>query len=185
MIYVIMGVSGCGKSALGAYLSEKLGWRLYEGDDFHPQENIDKMTRGVQLTDEDRLPWLLKLHEVIDRERRRGSDALVTCSALKRLYRNILTSGSTAVTSSCPSEPSPLDVFFLFLQGDYQLIHQRISARTGHYMRADLLSSQFEVLEPPLEEEENVMRLDIRKSLSDMGMEVESHLRSVRDQERL
>ncbi|XP_053725984.1 probable gluconokinase [Synchiropus splendidus] len=185
MIYVIMGVSGCGKSSLGAYLSEKLGWRLYEGDDFHPQENIDKMTRGVRLTDEDRLPWLLKLHDVIERERSCGSDALVTCSALKRLYRNILTSGSTAVTSSStPPEPSPLDVFFLFLHGDYQLIHQRISARSGHYMRADLLSSQFEALEPP-QEEENVMRLDIRRSLSDMAMEVESHLRSVRDHGRV
>ncbi|CAN9513149.1 unnamed protein product [Ophioblennius macclurei] len=177
MIYIIMGVSGSGKSTLGKSLSEKLGWPLHEGDDFHPQENIEKMARGEPLTDQDRLPWLLKLHEVIQRERRSGSDALVLCSALKHHYRQILLNGSKALTLSTTSEVLPPgfpDVFFLFLHGNYDLIHERMVARRGHYMRADLLRSQFDVLEPPLDEE-NVLSLDIRRSIADMVIEVEKH----------
>lgn len=180
MIYIIMGVSGSGKSTLGAFLSEKLGWPLYEGDSFHPQENIEKMARGEPLTDQDRLPWLLKLHEVIEKERCSGSDALVACSALKRLYRQILLYGCKALASSPTSDqvilPSTCpDVYFLFLHGDYDLLYQRLVARRGHYMKADLLHSQFDVLEPPLDEE-NVLPLDIRKSIPDMAMEVEKHI---------
>ncbi|XP_049433880.1 probable gluconokinase [Epinephelus fuscoguttatus] len=184
MIYIIMGVSGCGKSSLGALLSEKLGWPLHEGDDFHPQGNIEKMARGEPLTDQDRLPWLLKLHEVIERERRSGSDALVACSALKRLYRQILLYGSKALAfSSGPDQdilpPTYPDVFFIFLHGDYNLIQQRMVARRGHYMKADMLRSQFDDLEPP-SDEENVLPLDIRRSITDMAMEVEKHAISLK-----
>lgn len=184
MIYIIMGVSGCGKSTLGAFLSEKLGWPLHEGDDFHPQENIEKMARGEPLTDQDRLPWLLKLHEAIERERRSGSDALVACSALKRQYRQILLYGSKAlVSSSAPGQdllpPSSPNVFFLFLHGDYDVLYQRMVARRGHYMKADMLRSQFDTLEPPLDEE-NVLPLDVRRSIPDMAMEVERHIISLK-----
>ncbi|XP_034548915.1 probable gluconokinase [Notolabrus celidotus] len=184
MIYIIMGVSGCGKSTFGAVLSEKLGWPLYEGDNFHPQENIDKMALGKPLTDQDRLPWLLKLHEVIERERSLGRDALVVCSALRRLYRQILLFGSKALASSPNPDKDILhasspDVFFLFLHGDYELIHQRMVTRTAHYMKADLLRSQFDVLEPPLEEE-NVLMLEIRRSIPDMALEVEKHIVSLK-----
>ncbi|KAM3611111.1 uncharacterized protein V6R79_013670 [Siganus canaliculatus] len=118
MIYIIMGVSGCGKSTLGAFLSEKLGWPMYEGDNFHPPENIEKMARGEPLTDQDRLPWLLKLHEVIEKTRCSGSDALVACSALKQLYRQILLHGSKALAPSASELPlSSPDVFLLFLHG--------------------------------------------------------------------
>ncbi|KAF3695715.1 putative gluconokinase [Channa argus] len=180
MIYIIMGVSGCGKSTLGAVLSEKLGWPLYEGDDYHPQENIEKMARGEALTDQDRLPWLLKLHEIIQRERSSGSDALVVCSALKRLYRQILLNGSKALAASSSQDqeiqPSTsTGVFFLFLHGDYDLIYQRMVARRGHYMKADLLRSQFDALEPPLDDE-NVLSLDISRSITDMAMVVEKHI---------
>ncbi|XP_062237798.1 probable gluconokinase [Platichthys flesus] len=174
MIYIIMGVSGCGKSNLAAHLSEKLGWILHEGDDFHPQENVEKMAQGEPLTDEDRFPWLLRLHEVIQRERCSGSDALVTCSALKRLYRQIMLHGSRAFDHDILPPVAP-DVFFLFLHGDYSLIHQRMVARRGHYMKADLLRSQFDALEPPLDEE-NVLSLDISKSITDLGSEVEQHI---------
>ncbi|XP_035494998.1 probable gluconokinase isoform X2 [Scophthalmus maximus] len=119
MIYIIMGVSGCGKSSLGAVLSEKLGWTLHEGDNFHPQENVEKMARGEPLTDEDRLPWLLQLHEVIQRERCSGSDALVTCSALKRHYRWIMLHGAKALDQDILPPIAP-DVFFLFLQEKWQ-----------------------------------------------------------------
>nr|XP_046243568.1 probable gluconokinase [Scatophagus argus] len=184
MIYIIMGVSGCGKSSLGALLSEKLGWPLHEADNFHPQENIEKMARGEPLTDQDRFPWLLKLHEVIESERSSGTDALVTCSALKRLYRQILLYGSKAlVSSSGPDKdilpPSSPDVFFLFLHGDYDLLHQRLAARRGHYMKANLLRSQFDVLEPPLDEE-NVLPLDVRRSVPDMATQVEQHVISLK-----
>lgn len=184
MIYIIMGVSGCGKSSLGVFLSEKLGWPLHEGDDFHPQANIDKMSRGEPLTDQDRLPWLLKIHEVIKRERCSGSDALVACSALKRHYRQILLHGAKALISSSGSDrdilpPSSPGVCFLFMHGDYEFIHQRMVARRGHYMKAEMLRSQFESLEPPLDEE-NVLLLDIRRSISDMAAEVEKHIMSLK-----
>lgn len=184
MIYIIMGVSGCGKSTLGAFLSEKLGWPLHEGDNFHPKENIEKMARGEPLTDQDRLPWLLKLHEVIERVRCSGCDALVVCSALKRLYRQILLYGSKAIApSSLPDKeflpPTSPDVFFLFLHGNYDLIHQRMVARRGHYMKEGLLRSQFDVLEPP-SDEENVLPLDIRRSIPDMATEVEKHITSLK-----
>lgn len=179
MIYIIMGVSGSGKSTFGEFLSEKLGWPFYEGDDFHPPENIEKMSRGEPLTDQDRFPWLLKLHEVIESERSSGADALVACSALKRLYRQILLHGSKAL---CPFvdpdhqilPPAIPKVFFLFMHGDYNLIHQRMVARRGHYMKENLLRSQFEDLEPPLDDE-NVLVLDIKKGITDMAVEVEKH----------
>ncbi|XP_065327927.1 probable gluconokinase isoform X3 [Pelmatolapia mariae] len=127
-----------------------------------------------------RLPWLLKLHEVIQRERSSGSDALLVCSALKHQYRRILLHGSKALTS--PSETdqeifpaaSP-DVFFLFLRGDYEFIYQRMVARRGHYMKADMLRSQFDTLETP-SDEENVLTLDIQRGIDDMAVEVERHL---------
>lgn len=117
-------------------------------------------------------------------ERSSGSDALVVCSALKRMYRQILLYGSKALTdSTCPDQeilpPASPDVFFLFLNGDYDLIHQRIVARKGHYMKAHLLCSQFDVLEPPLDDE-NVLPLDIRRSITDMAVEVEKHIISLK-----
>ncbi|XP_058491171.1 probable gluconokinase [Solea solea] len=181
MIYIIMGVSGCGKSSLGAFLSEKLGWPLHEGDDLHPQENIVKMSQGEPLTDEDRLPWLLQLHGVIQRERGSGRDGFVTCSALKRLYRQIMLHGSKALDQEI-LPPAPPDVFFLFLHGDFSLVHQRMMSRTAHFMKADLLRSQFELLEPPLGDEENVLSLDIARNINDIAMEVEKHIISLKPQ---
>ncbi|CAL8249314.1 unnamed protein product [Merluccius merluccius] len=170
MIYVIMGVSGCGKLCL------QLGWRLYEGDDLHPPGNVEKMARGEPLTDQDRLPWLLELHEAIAKERRSSSDAIVVCSALKRRYRQILLHGAQALTStSCPEQevPPPFlpGVYFLFLRGDYELIHQRMLARSGHYMRADMLQSQLAALEPP-GAEERAVAIDVRRDIGDIATEV-------------
>nr|XP_054587500.1 probable gluconokinase isoform X1 [Nothobranchius furzeri]XP_054587501.1 probable gluconokinase isoform X1 [Nothobranchius furzeri]XP_054587502.1 probable gluconokinase isoform X1 [Nothobranchius furzeri]XP_054587503.1 probable gluconokinase isoform X1 [Nothobranchius furzeri] len=223
MIYIIMGVSGTGKTTLGTFLSDKLGWPFHEGDDFHPPENIEKMARGVPLTDQnntsleefcvvellmltvlrcfldtkpttafpiasqDGFPWLFRLHEIIKRERCCGSDALVACSALKRLYRQILRHGSTVLTppSTCPRPhvSPPLDVFFIYLHGSYDFIHQRLAARRGHYMKADLLRSQFDILEPP-SEEENFLSLDVGRSISDMAGEVEKHVLSLKHQQQ-
>lgn len=118
------------------------------------------------------------------RERCSGSDALVACSALKRLYRQILLYGSTALAaSSCPHQkelpPSLPDVIFLFLRGDYDLVHQRMEARRGHYMKAHLLRSQFDALEPPTDEE-NVLTLDMTRTIPDMASEVETHFISLK-----
>lgn len=108
----------------------------------------------------------------------------MACSALKRQYRQILLHGSSALAaSSCPhqntSPPTPADIFFLYLHGDYDLIYQRMVARKGHYMQADLLRSQFDILEPP-SDEENVLFLDTRKSIADLALEVEKHVLSLK-----
>ncbi|XP_055018035.1 probable gluconokinase isoform X2 [Boleophthalmus pectinirostris] len=134
-----------------------------------------------------RFPWLLKLHEVIESVRCRGGNALVACSALKRLYRQILQHGNKAFTC-CQSgsqqevpPPPPLsspDICFLFLHGDYNVIYQRLAFRKGHYMKANLLKSQFDTLEPP-SAEENVLPLDITtNTITDMAEKVEKHLMS-------
>lgn len=118
------------------------------------------------------------------RARRTGTHAIVVCSALKHQYRQILLHGSKALTSSsCPDQeiprPTISDVFFLFLHGDYNLIHQRMVARRGHFMNPGLLGSQFDTLEPPLDEE-NVLVVDIRRSIAEMAMDIEKHLISLK-----
>lgn len=139
------------------------------------------MSRGEPLTDQDRFPWLLRLHDVIEREQCCGGNALVACSALRRLYRQILLHGSQALVGSHQEElaptPSSPDICFLFLHGDYNVIYQRLAARKGHYMKASLLQSQFDTLEPP-SDEENVLPLDITMGIPDMAVEVERHLMS-------
>ncbi|XP_026200106.1 probable gluconokinase isoform X2 [Anabas testudineus] len=181
MIYIIMGVAGCGKrtSYSLARVLPLISWAgpFTKGITTTHRRTLRKclVVKHSQI----RLPWLLKLHEIIQRERSSGCDALVVCSALKRLYRQILLYGSKALTaSSSPDQEVPStspDVFFLFLHGDYELIYQRMVARKGHYMKADLLRSQFDILEPPLDDE-NVLSLDIRKSVAEMFVEVEKHI---------
>uniref|UniRef100_A0A8C7T1Y6 Gluconokinase n=1 Tax=Oncorhynchus mykiss TaxID=8022 RepID=A0A8C7T1Y6_ONCMY len=170
------------RTTLGAFLSHKLGWPLHEGDDFHPRENVDKMARGEPLTDQDRLPWLLKLHDVIQRERSSGGDAIMVCSALRRLYRQVLLFGSEALTYSSDTAGLHMcslpGVWFLFLYGTYDLIHARMVARRGHFMQPGLLRSQFDVLEPPAEEEKALL-LDIRRSTDDICREIQEHLRQL------
>ena len=136
MIIILMGVAGAGKTTIGTALAAALGWPFYEGDHFHPPSNIAKMTRGIALTDADRLPWLHALRSVIDTCFADNHDAVLTCSALKRTYRDILSAGRDAVR-------------FVYLQGTYDLIQQRLQARQGHFMPAELLRSQFTTLEEP------------------------------------
>jgi carbohydrate kinase (thermoresistant glucokinase family) len=135
-----MGVSGCGKSTIAAQLAGMLGWPVEEGDKLHPSANIDKMRRGVPLNDEDRQPWLQAVAATIDGWRRIGSAGIITCSALKRIYRDQLTRGRP-------------DVWFIFLQGDKDLIRARLAGRSGHFMPPDLLDSQFADLEEPASDE--------------------------------
>lgn len=144
-ILVIMGVSGCGKTTMNTHLSEKLGWDMAEADDFHPQANIDKMAHGIPLNDEDRWPWLDKIHDWIQDHMDRKVPGTVTCSALKRAYRDRI---------RMPG------VVFIHLSGDYDSIMERLSHRQGHFMKPRMLKSQFETLEP-LHKDEIHMTIDV------------------------
>ena len=136
MIVILMGVAGSGKTTVGRLLASALGWRFYEGDDFHPHPNIDKMQRGIPLTDADRWPWLQALREVIDACQAQGSSAILACSALKQTYRDYLMQGCD-------------EVKVVYLKGSYDLLYQRLAQRRGHFMPAGLLTSQFATLEEP------------------------------------
>jgi carbohydrate kinase (thermoresistant glucokinase family) len=133
---IVMGVSGCGKSTIGALLALHLRWEFEDADWFHPAANIDKMHNGIALTDEDRRPWLNAVAAWIDKTRRSGGQDVVACSALKRRYRDVLI-GDRA------------DVRLVYLKGDETLIARRLATRHEHFMPRSLLHSQFEALEEP------------------------------------
>jgi gluconokinase len=137
---VVMGVSGSGKSTVGEALARRLGWRFEDGDKFHPASNVAKMHAGIPLTDDDRWPWLKAIADEIDRGCESGSPAVVACSALKRAYREILVHGRC-------------DVRIVYLRGDQPLIARRLALRKGHFMPPGLLTSQFQTLEPPGDDE--------------------------------
>jgi carbohydrate kinase (thermoresistant glucokinase family) len=141
---VLMGVSGAGKSTIGVRLAQKLGREFLEGDTFHPPANVEKMRRGVPLDDDDRLPWLNAIADAIDTARQSRRAIVVTCSALKRGYRAILSAGHD-------------DVAFVYLKGGKELIAQRLAVRAGHFMPPALLDSQFAALEEPAADETSVM----------------------------
>ena len=136
MIIVLMGVSGCGKTTVGRALAERLGWDYIEGDDWHPPENVEKMRSGNPLADDDRWPWLERLSRELARRQRIGESVILSCSALRRDYRQRL-----AVAD--------VDPLFVHLSAPCDLIVQRLESRKGHYMPSTLLESQLETLEPP------------------------------------
>ena len=137
---VVMGVSGCGKTTVASALAERLGWDYVEADGFHPTSNIEKMTAGIPLGDEDRWPWLDAMASYLEVARERGRPCVLACSALKRRYRDRLAGGHD-------------DVRLVYLRGSYKTISGRMAGRTGHYMPPSLLKSQFETLEEPLPNE--------------------------------
>lgn len=144
MVIILMGVSGSGKTTIGQQLAKVLGWPFYDGDDFHPPENIDKMRQGVPLTDDDRAVWLASLCRLIDDLLDARCSAVIACSALKQAYRDQLAGPH-------------LEVRFVYLQGSYALIRQRLLERRDHFMWAGLLASQFDSLEEPAD----VLTVDI------------------------
>lgn len=133
---IVMGVSGSGKSTIGDRLAQRLGWRYEDGDRFHPASNVAKMSAGQPLTDEDRWPWLQAIAGEIDRVCTAGDHVVIACSALKRVYRDVLVHGRG-------------DVRIIFLDGTQELIAGRLAQRKGHFMPPGLLTSQFKTLEPP------------------------------------
>lgn len=143
---VVMGISGSGKTTIATSLTERLGWVFAEADDFHPAANITKMTSGTPLTDEDRWPWLESMKDWMTGQARAGRSTVVTCSALKRSYRDILTQAEGRVR-------------FVHLLGDTDLILDRMKTRSGHFMPESLLPSQISTLEP-LEPDEQGVRIE-------------------------
>jgi len=135
-IAVVMGVSGSGKSTVARALAQRLGWYYEEGDRLHPPANVAKMSAGHPLDDDDRTPWLSAIAARIDERRRRGEPAVITCSALRRRYREIVIGRREGVS-------------LVYLDGSRELIAGRLAGRHGHFMPAALLDSQFTALEPP------------------------------------
>lgn len=137
---VVMGVSGCGKTSVGRALAASTGWGYVEGDELHPPQNVARMAAGTPLTDADRQGWLEKIAAAVAAAAARGEGLVVTCSALKRRYRDLLRAGTS-------------DLRFVFLHGPRELLAERMAARPGHYMPPSLLASQLEALEPPQPDE--------------------------------
>lgn len=147
---IVMGVSGSGKTTIGAALAGRLGWAFADADDYHPAANREKMSRGIPLTDEDRVPWLEALHEVIGDHVRRGKPVVLACSALKESYRRILIGDLEGVR-------------IVFAQGSRELIAERMRARQ-HFMPVALLDSQFAALEVP----KGALTVDISRPLEEI-----------------
>jgi gluconokinase len=146
---IIFGVSGAGKTTVGKLLARELGWRFLEADDFHPATNIEKMRSGRPLTDEDRWPWLERLRQQINCSLATGENAVLACSALKRVYRDRLRVSD--------------EVKFVFLRGDYALVEKQLRSRHGHFMNPELLQSQFDDLEEP-QPDENVLTIELGRT---------------------
>src|SRR5579862_420542 len=135
MIVIVMGTTASGKTTIGSLLAERLGWEFVDADDFHPPANVEKMRRGIPLTDADREPWLEALHGEIVQWSAESRNVVLACSALKASYRDELRASD--------------DVRFVYLKGSYDLFSQRVLARKGHFAKQDLLASQFATLEEP------------------------------------
>jgi gluconokinase len=136
IVIVLMGVAGSGKTTIGMKLAAELGWEFRDADEFHPPENVSKMSSGIPLNDRDRAPWLTAIRTYVLDCLARDRGAIVTCSALKESYRQTIV-------------PDPARVKLVHLTGDYPLLLERMVARQGHFMKPEMLKSQFATLEPP------------------------------------
>ncbi len=159
--FIVMGVSGCGKTTVGRLLAQRLHWDFLDADDYHSPENIAKMKAGIPLTDSDRLPWLATLNELLLAALKQGRHPVLACSALKESYRLSLRQGIDGLQ-------------LVYLKGSYDLIWSRIAQRQGHYMKPDMLRSQFETLEEPAD----ALVVDIRLTPEEI---VEQILKTFRD----
>jgi len=162
VIVIVFGVSGAGKTTIGKLLAEQLGWQFYEGDDFHPRANIEKMHSGRPLTDEDRWPWLERLRGQITRSITAKENAVLACSALKRAYRDRLRVSD--------------DVTFVFLRADHALVAEQLRHRRGHFMNPELLRSQFADLEQP-EPDEDVLTTELGRTPQELVEDIKTKLR--------
>jgi len=158
MIIVLMGVTGSGKTTVGKLLADELGWKYYDADDFHSSASIEKMKQGIPLDDVDRKPWLESLRDLIRNRLERAENCVLACSALKASYRDYLLVND--------------EVRLIYLKGDYQLIHKRLSDRSSHYMNPKLLDSQFDLLEEP----KGHLAIDVSSSPPEIVKNIREHL---------
>ena len=165
---VVMCVAGSGKTTIGEKLAEQLGWVYEDGDSFHPKANVEKMSAGQPLTDDDRWPWLQAIADEIDRVCSRAGHVVISCSALKRPYRDVLVHGRG-------------DVRIVYLDGTQDLIARRLAARKGHFMPPTLLESQFKTLQPP-GPDENPVTVSIDAPVEQIVDDIVRKLASAADQ---
>lgn len=161
---ILMGVSGSGKTTIGNALSSQLDWSFYDGDDYHPDENIEKMSRGIPLSDEDRLTWLEILSNMLAEKYLAGENLVLACSALKQVYRQKLRSKNR-------------NLIFIYLKGDFELIWQRMRTRQEHYMKPEMLRSQFDILEPP----HDALSLDIHRPVPENVQAIIEYISELND----
>lgn len=154
-VLVVMGVSGAGKTTLGRALAAALGWTFYEGDDFHPAENVARMEAGIPLSDADREPWLDALAALIERALAAGEPLVLACSSLRERYRQKL---------AAPAAATPGALRFIYLRLPPVLARERVAARVGHFMPAALIESQYEALEEPTD----VLVLDASRPVTEL-----------------
>lgn len=157
---IVMGIAGSGKTTVGSALAEELGWPFYDADDFMPAANVLKMASGIALSDEDRRPWLDDLHSLIAESLAKGQSLVLACSALKKSYRERL--GAQLQ-----------NVRFVYMKGDFAVNHSRLVARTGHFMKSNLLQSQFDILEEP----ENAIWVGVDRPVEILVKEILNELR--------
>ena len=161
MIVLLMGPAGSGKTTVGELLAAQLSWGFADGDDFHPPANIAKMSQGIPLTDEDRLPWLQSIRGAMQQWQAQGKSVVVACSALKRSYRELLGIG-----------PNAKDIKLVYLKGAYELLLERLHSRAGHYMKEQMLASQLADLEEPTD----AITIEISKSPERIVSEIRAQL---------
>ncbi len=149
---VVMGVSGSGKSTVGALVATELGAKFIDGDDLHPRANIEKMGRGEPLNDDDRMPWLERIRDAAFSLEHKNEQGVIVCSALKKSYRDQIRDGNQGVN-------------FLFLDGDFDLIVERMRQRKGHFMKVNMVESQFATLERPDDNEVDVININIDQDI--------------------
>lgn len=153
--FILMGVSSTGKTSVGTEVAHRLGIKLIDGDDLHPRANIIKMGQGQPLNDEDRAPWLERIRDAAFSLEQKSEVGIIVCSALKKKYRDLIREGNE-------------NVKFIFLHGDFELVLTRMKQRKGHYMKADMLKSQFDTLEVPQYDEKDVISIDINDSFDNV-----------------
>lgn len=151
---VVMGVCASGKTTIGEHLAKKLGRKFIDGDDLHPRANIQKMASGQPLNDDDRKPWLERIRDAAYSLESKNEHGIIVCSALKKIYRDQIREGNENVT-------------FLFLDGSKELILERMRARQGHFMKENMVNSQFETLERP-EDEPRTIFVSIDATIEDV-----------------
>ncbi|AHG72332.1 Carbohydrate kinase, thermoresistant glucokinase [Mannheimia sp. USDA-ARS-USMARC-1261] len=153
--FILMGVSSTGKTSVGTAVAQKLGLKLIDGDDLHPRANIVKMASGTPLNDDDRRPWLERINDAAFSLEQKSEKGIIVCSALKKKYRDQIREGNA-------------DVKFLFLNGSFELVLERMKQRKGHFMKPEMLQSQFNTLEIPQADEPDVLFIDIDGSFEEV-----------------